>query len=67
VRRIRGDFSAAIAAVKSLINDLDRDLAAMPAFKVGTPFHLDRLRSREGLASRLEWLTGQQRTIAESN
>jgi hypothetical protein len=57
----------AIAEVKSLINDLDADLAKAPAWKVGTPWHTDRVRAREGLVSRLDQLTAEQRTIAEAN
>lgn len=45
-------MATAIGEIDQHLADLDGDLARMPEFKRGTPWHTDRVRARQGLVER---------------
>ncbi len=54
-------INTAIREVQELLANLNGDLARMPGFKRGTPWHLDRVRAKQGLLDRLETLRNLDR------
>ena len=57
----KSGIGPATREVQGLLTSLNDELARMPGFKTGTPWHLDRVRSKQGLLARLETLRNLNR------
>jgi hypothetical protein len=60
-------IAEAIRQNQQLLAAIQGDLDRMPAFKTGTPWHLDRAREKQHLLARREMLRGFIRDIAATN
>jgi hypothetical protein len=57
------DYNDPIRDACELINNLNHDLGSMPAFKVGSKWHTDRVAERERLHAQLQALYAEQDSL----
>jgi hypothetical protein len=61
------ELTQALAENAEMLANVTRDLDAMPSFKRGSKWHLDRAAARQDLLARRERLRDQRRQLVEMN